>query len=109
MLHTGDIVIVKFFYAEGKGYKYRPALVVSGTAFHKKFGLCWLVMITSAKNESWADDIALPPSKSTGLNIASVIRPAKIVTSQIDKTEKIGKAPEEVWKKAVKAAKRYLR
>ncbi len=89
MLNAGDIVIVKFPYADSNGSKYRPALVISQKSFHRAHRLCWAVMITSTENEPWPGDIRLPAGQ-TGLRKPSVIRPAKIATIAVDKVEKIG-------------------
>lgn len=99
MLHPGDIVVVPFPYAEGKGRKWRPAIVISSAAFHKKYELCWVMMITSAANPPWPGDIAIPLLPGAGLSTPSVIRPAKIAALQIDAARKIGKIPPELTKK----------
>lgn len=109
MLHPGDIVIVPFPYAESKGRKWRPAVVVSSAAFHKKYELCWVMMITSAANISWPGDVAIPSLPSAGLATPSVIRPAKLASLQINVARKIGKAPPELIKKLAVFVRKYLK
>jgi mRNA interferase MazF len=108
MLNPGDIVIVKFPYAESKGYKWRPALVVSSVAFHKRYGMCWVVMITSTKNAPLHGDISLSSLKDTGLDTPCIIRPAKLATLQVDKAEKIGNAATRYRKEALKFIRQHL-
>lgn len=96
MLAAGDIVLAGFPYAEKQHTKYRPALVVSDKSFHETYGICWVAMITSAENEPWASDVRVPVSAKTGLNKASVIRPAKLATLDAATVEKIGVVPRAV-------------
>jgi len=108
MLHPGDIVLVPFPFSEGKGHKWRPALVISTPVFHKKYGMCWAAMITSADNPPWPKDIAISPLKNTGLTAPSVIRPAKIASLQIDKARKIGKVAPEYLEETVEFIENQL-
>ena len=73
-----EIVIVPFPYADRLAEKRRPALVVSAPALQKRFGLVWLMMITSADNPAWDCDVAISDLKLAGLPAPSVVRPAKI-------------------------------
>ena len=82
--------MVPFPFAEGKGHKWRPAVVFSATRFHKKYGICWVAMITSADNPAWPGDIALTALASTGLSVPSSIRPAKIAAMQCDVVKPVG-------------------
>jgi mRNA interferase MazF len=75
-----DIVVVPFPYADRLAEKRRPALVVSAPALQKRFGLVWLMMITSADNPAWDCDVAITDLKLAGLPAPSVVRPAKIAT-----------------------------
>lgn len=93
---TGQVVVVPFPYADQLAEKRRPALVVSNHQLAKSHGLIWVVMITSAKNSSRDDNIALP-LEGTGLSAPSVIRTAKIATLETSRIVRIaGKVPEEV-------------
>lgn len=78
-LQQGDVVVVPFPYTDQLAEKRRPALVVSGNDFNRKHGLVWVAMITSAENAPWPGDVALPAGTS-GLDAASVVRPAKLAT-----------------------------
>ena len=75
-----EIVIVPFPYADRLAEKRRPALVVSTPALQKRFGLVWLMMITSADNPAWDCDVAISDLKLAGLPAPSVVRPAKMAT-----------------------------
>lgn len=72
-----DVVIVPFPYVDRLAEKRRPALVVSGAAL-ASFGILWVAMITSAANDPWACDVAIPDLGRAGLPAPSVVRPAKI-------------------------------
>ena len=91
MIKPGDVVVVPFPFAEGKGHKWRPAAVVSSASFHKKYGLCWVAMITSADNAAWPGDIPIAPLKATGLSASSCLRPAKLAAMQCDAAKVIGR------------------
>ena len=108
MINPGDIVLVKFPFAEGKGYKWRPALVVSGASLHKAFGICWVAMITSGENTPWPEDVTITPLAPTGLDSPCVVRPAKITATQIDEAAKIGKAPAAVLQKTLRFIRAQL-
>jgi len=84
-----DVVIVPFPYADRLAEKRRPALVVSSGALGR-FGLLWVAMITSAKNEPWACDVPIPNLELAGLPAPSVVRPAKIAC--IDPVRVVGRA-----------------
>lgn len=75
----GDVVVVPFPYSYKFAEKRRPALVVSSNAFNARQSLVWVVMITSANNKPWQDDVEFP-LKGTDLSSASVIRTSKITT-----------------------------
>ncbi len=75
---VGDIVVVKFPYSDLKGYKLRPALVVS----HGEFNNLILCQITS---KSYSSKLATPITEKDfengGLSITSYVRPDKIFTA----------------------------
>ena len=95
-----DIVVVPFPYADRLAEMRRPALVVSAPALQKRFGLVWLMMITSADNPAWDCDVAISDLKLAGVPAPSVVRPAKIAT--IDATRILRR----VGKLAAKDAKK---
>ena len=103
-LGQGDIVVLPFPYTDRLAEKRRPALVISKHSLAKEFGLLWVAMITSARNERWATDIEIHNLSKAGLSAPSVIRPAKIATIEIERVlRKIGKVgPKEI--RAVKTA-----
>jgi mRNA interferase MazF len=75
-----DVVVVPFPYTDRQADKRRPALVVSAEALQEKFGLVWLMMITSADNTSWECDVGVSDQKLAGLPAPSLVRTAKIAT-----------------------------
>lgn len=80
-----------FPYVERLKVKHRPALVVSGRRWRKAHGLCWVMMITSAANPRWLDDITIDDLPTAGLPRPSVIRPAKIATVEASRCERRGR------------------
>ena len=74
---AGDVIVVPFPYSDRFAQKRRPALVVSNDSLHA-LGLVRAVMITSAKNSSQSDDMAIVDLVRAGLSARSVIRPTKI-------------------------------
>jgi len=80
-----DVVAVPFPYTEGDQAARRPTVVVSGDKLAQQHGLYWVVMITSAVNPSWPDDVRVSESGRAGLPVPSVVRPAKIATIQHDR------------------------
>ncbi len=85
-----DVVAVPFPYVERSEVKRRPALVVSGRRWPDAHGLLWVVMITSAANPSWPDDVPVDDLPSAGLPRPSVIRPAQIATVEAARCERRG-------------------
>ncbi len=53
--------------------------------------LLWVVMITSAENRRWVDDIEIEDHQAAGLPAPSVIRPVKIATVEAQHVEVIGR------------------
>lgn len=88
----GDVVRVPFPHTDRPVRQYRPALVVSRGGVGPHGGLLWVVMITSAANPAWPDDVALGPQHRTmGLPAPSLVRPAKIATIEAAQADRIGR------------------
>jgi mRNA interferase MazF len=83
-------ISVPFPYVERLTSKRRPALVMSKPRLARVHGLVWVVMITSAANASWPDDIPIDDLKRAGLSKPSVIRPTKIATVETTHVRPIG-------------------
>jgi len=96
-LAPGDIVRVPFPYIDRNRRQHRPALVVSRGGIGPEGSLLWVVMITSAANQGWADDILIEDHESVGLPVASVIRPVKIATIETIRAERVGRLPEPAF------------
>nr|WP_316629854.1 type II toxin-antitoxin system PemK/MazF family toxin [uncultured Brevundimonas sp.] len=92
----GDVVRVPFPYTDRSTRQHRPALVVSDGPLGDGDRLLWVVMITSADNRPWADDVSLDDSYAdAGLPAPSVIRPAKIATIDAAVATRLGRIDEE--------------
>jgi len=87
-----DIVAAPFPYVERPILKRRPCLIVGQP---KGTGLVWVVMITSAKNERWADDVAIDNLDLAGLKAQSVIRTAKIATVEASALKYVGRLDDQ--------------
>lgn len=88
---AGTIVRVPFPYTDSNTRQHRPALVVSNGAIGENGALLWVVMITSAANRRWADDVPLDADYEVcGLPAPSLIRTAKIATIDTSAADRLG-------------------
>lgn len=88
-----DIVKVPFPYTDRPIRQYRPALVVAAGQIGSAHGLLWVLMITSADNRRWRDDVPVSDLAASGLPAPSMIRCAKIATIETRDAERIGRLP----------------
>lgn len=100
-----DVVAVPFPYVERDRIKRRPGLVVSGRRWLEEHGLLWVLMITSAAQARWADDVPIDDLAAAGLPRPSVVRPAKIATVEATRCERRGRITDAV-RQRVEAALR---
>jgi mRNA interferase MazF len=103
-----DVVVVPFPYADRLAEKRRPALVISNRKL-AAHGVIWVAMITSAGNESWPSDVAIPDLDRSGLPAPSVVRPAKIACiepSRIDR--RIGRLDKAAARKVGQKLRGFL-
>jgi mRNA interferase MazF len=98
-----DVVAVPFPYVEREVRKRRPTVVVSD-----RYGLLWVVMITSAANSPWPDDVAIGDLTLAGLPKPSVVRPSKIATVEAARCERIGRLPRDTASAVATALRRTL-
>ena len=84
----------------------RPALVV---AVPDASTLLWVLMVTSAGNHSWPDDVVISDLTKAGLPAASVVRPTKIATIEAGDAERIGCLPPADRRQVMDALQRSLR
>ena len=54
--------------------------MVAAASLQQTHGLLWVIMVTSAENRGWHEDVAIPDHAKVGLPVPSIIRPAKIAT-----------------------------
>ena len=87
----GDVIKVPFPYTDRATRQSRPALVVSTPRLEELHGLLWVVMITSAENRGWTDDVPVADLKMAGLPVPSLIRSAKIATIDASHASKLGR------------------
>lgn len=92
----GDVVRVPFPYTDRSTRQHRPALVVSDGTLGDGGRLLWVVMITSADNRGWPDDVPLDEDyANAGLPAPSLIRPAKIATIDAAVATRLGRIDAE--------------
>jgi mRNA interferase MazF len=88
----GDVVKAPFPYADARTVARRPALVVARSGPAEDPGLLlWVLMITSADNRGWPDDVAVDDLGLAGLPAPSVVRCAKIATLDAARVEPLGR------------------
>jgi len=88
-----DVVKVPFPYTDRPVRQGRPALVLVNGILESTHGLLWVLMITSAENRRWRNDVVVSDLSKSGLPAASVVRCAKIATIQSRDAERIGALP----------------
>jgi mRNA interferase MazF len=69
-----DVVTVPFPFSDGPQSKRRKALVISHNEFNRANQNTMLLMITSATQSSWLNDVSIQDLKSAGLNKKCVVR-----------------------------------
>lgn len=92
----GDLVKVPFPCTDRDTRQRRPAFVAAAGGLAGRHGLLWVVMVTSAENRGWPDDVAIPDHCAAGLPAASLVRCAKIATIEARDAEALGRLPAEV-------------
>lgn len=87
----GTIVRVPFPYTDRETRQRRPALVVASDV-GPDGALLWVLMITSAANRRWPDDVAIEQGHAEcGLPAPSLVRTAKIATIEARVAEALGR------------------
>lgn len=69
----GDIVLVKFVFADEKGVKQRPALLVSSARYHRSRREAILAAITSNVGRSLVGDRPIAQWQESGLPLPSTV------------------------------------
>lgn len=98
----GDVIKVPFPYTDRPTRQSRPALVVSTGGIEDAHALLWVVMITSAANRAWPDDVPVTNLAAAGLPAPSVIRTAKIATIEASDAAKLGKIQAALFKQVAR-------
>ena len=88
-----DVVRVPFPYTDRPVRQQRPVLVVAIGEIDATHGLLWLVMITSAENRGWPDDVGISDLRAAGLPAPSIVRPVKIATVDPRDAQRLGTLP----------------
>ncbi|MXX56703.1 MAG: type II toxin-antitoxin system PemK/MazF family toxin [Gemmatimonadetes bacterium] len=104
----GEVIRVPFPYTDRATRQSRPALVVSTARFQDLHGLLWVVMITSAKNRGWPDDVPVADLRSAGLPVPSIVRSAKIATIDASAASPLGRLPAAQLRQVTEGIRRRL-
>ncbi len=105
----GSVVRVPFPYTDRSTRQRRPALVVSEGGLGENQQLLWVVMITSAENRHWPDDVDLTGNYGeVGLPAPSLIRPSKIATIELADAEWLGQISLEQMQQVSATLRRQL-
>ena len=86
-----DVLRVPFPYTDRPVRQHRPALIIAADRLRSEHGLLWVLMITSAENRQWPDDVIVSDLNAAGLPVPSMIRCAKVATIEAGDAERIGK------------------
>ena len=103
-----DVVKVPFPYTDRPIRQHRPALVVAAGQLEATHGLLWVLMITSAENRRWQDDVVVSDTAAAGLPAPSVVRLAKIATIETRDAERIGTLPRRDRRKVAENLSRAM-
>lgn len=88
--NSWDVIKVPFPYTNRPILQKRPAVVLAAGDIETSHGLLWVLMITSAENRTWPDDVTVSDLRCAGLRIASMVRCGKIATIEASVAERIG-------------------
>lgn len=89
----GDIVLVKFIFADEKGVKQRPGLLVSSARYHRSRREAILAAITSQVGRSFVGDYRLTQWTEAGLPLPSTVTGIIRTIKQDMIVRKIGALP----------------
>jgi mRNA interferase MazF len=90
----GDIVLVKFVFADEKGIKQRPALLVSSARYHRSRREAILAAITSNVDRQFTGDHQLKQWKAAGLPLPSTVTGIIRTIKQEMIVKKLGELPQ---------------
>ncbi len=106
----GIVVRVPFPYTDRPVRQHRPALVVAAPGSAGGANLLWVLMITSARNRPWPDDVEIATREpSTGLPAPSVVRTRKIATIDAHHAEPVGRIDAATLGRVRAIVRAYLR
>jgi mRNA-degrading endonuclease toxin of MazEF toxin-antitoxin module len=89
----GDVVLVKFVFADEKGVKQRPGLLVSSSRYHRGRREAILAAITSQIGRSLVGDYRLKQWQESGLPLPSTVTGIIRTIKQDMIIRKIGELP----------------
>lgn len=89
----GDVVLVKFVFADEKGIKQRPALLVSSARYHRSRSEAVLAAITSNVERLLTGDHQIHQWKAAGLPLPSTVTGIVRTIKQEMIVKKLGELP----------------
>ena len=103
-----QVVRVEFPYADQPVTRKRPALVIAIPDIAKSFRLLWLIMITSARHDSWLGDVVISDLSSAGLSRPSYVRTTRVAVLDARYAEPIGQRVEADRAEVARQLRRWL-
>jgi mRNA interferase MazF len=87
----------------------RPAVVINAAPIEGDEPLLWVLMVTTAANRGWPDDVSLETRYAEcDLNVPCVIRTAKISTVEQRRARKLGTLPADLFAEVQARVTRHL-
>ena len=103
-----SVVRIPFPYTDRPVRQHRPALVIAAGELTSAHALLWVLMITSAENRGWPEDVLISDYASVGLPVPSLVRCAKIATIDAQDADPIGLLPNADRKSVMRNVERIL-
>lgn len=88
-----DIIKVPLRHTDRPGTAPPSHARVAADEIEAMHGLIWLVMITSAENRGWPDDVRISDLRAADLPAPSIARAAKIATLDAGAAQRVGTLP----------------
>jgi mRNA interferase MazF len=100
---------VPFPFVERPRLRPRPALLITVEDLMGEEPLGWTLMITSASNAGWRDDVSLVQRyRECGLPVPCVVRTAKIATIALADAAPLGRLPDDLMTAVRAKLSRFL-
>jgi mRNA interferase MazF len=87
----------------------RPAVVINAAPIEGDEPLLWVLMVTTAANRGWSDDVSLETRYAEcSLNVPCIIRTAKISAVEQRRARMLGALPADIFAEVRGRVARHL-